>query len=225
MPAQIPIRRNDIYGNIEPVHGAIPGTHMLPVMQAIAWPRQIFDGPPVLPVHHKSDLRLHSRVNDGGREPFQLSADLRCLPEDTSMFAAFMGHNRAVELLRASLRLAPLEIHNAICSMSQCLKALQANITGTFLRILRHPVDLAGRLLHHQVRLTSLERTHQVMRKGRFPRLHSMGGIKINGNDIKIRSPGKSIHRLESRHEISGDGNGRSDLTYDTRFNHVALEQ
>src|SRR5579872_912421 len=70
IPTQIAIGRNDIYGHIERMQGAVPGLHVFPVPQTIAWPRHIFDGPPVLPVHYKSDPRPHTRANDSGRKPF-----------------------------------------------------------------------------------------------------------------------------------------------------------
>ncbi len=92
------------------------------------------------------------------------------------------------------------------------------------MRVLRHPIHLTGRLLHHQVWLPTLEGTHQIVRERCLPGRDGNLRIGINGDDVEVRCPGKIVDGFERHHEVGRDGDRRGDFMQDRRFAEVAGE-
>src|SRR5579885_1619220 len=88
--AQFGIGRDDIERNVARMEGAIARFDLLPVLQAIARPRLVLDGPPVLPLHQNRRLCLDARACDLWGNLPQLGADPGHLLKDASVLTAFV---------------------------------------------------------------------------------------------------------------------------------------
>ena len=181
------------------------------IMHGLARAAGRVNGPSVFPV--KQDRHLWRGAGSAQRgEILQHLAHARDFAEHACVRPAVMVDHCAVKFFAAAAALAPLEILHGIRSMCDGLDGCQFVLARRFQAVDGPPVDLTGRIFHHQEGCP-LHTAHQVVRHGRVDghgdiaaRVRAPGGVIVPGNDVEDVFEFRVVEAIIKAHQIGGDG-------------------
>ena len=164
IPAEIPIGRNHIHGDVPLIKIIIVGMDLIHIFQIFMRPAGVFHSPVVFPIEEDSHLSLvHSWENAG--KTLELFPKLGRFPENTGVFRSRVLNHCTMKFFTGPHRTPELEKLNGVGAMGDGLVALSTHLPRSLQRIIGLPILLAGRLLHEHKGL-SLEAAHQIVTHG-----------------------------------------------------------
>ena len=121
-------------------------------------------------------------------------------------------NNRTVVFFVTALALAPLEILNAVCAVSNSLNCRKLLHSGLGKLVYIVPVDERRSALHHKERLTVFHRAERIVNKSCFGRFFCVSafipcGVVIPRNEVELLCEFLIIDAVIHLHKIGCDGN------------------
>ena len=223
---EVVARVGEVHSDVGLEQRPVESFHLLDLAHAAGGFGRQLERPPRLPVEEDRDrgrtLRARHRL-----EVAQLATESHDVVPHGRLLDRSMRNHRAVELLGPRARLPPLKEHDAVRAMRHSLEAPQPHLARRLRHVDLSPVDAARSLFHEDPRSAVTERAHEVARHRRAHggRRIRRVGIGIEADQVFVRRPLPVVERLETDHEVGGDGHVRGGLLQDLVLGVVALEQ